>query len=545
MEPLIKAKNLNFIYNRGKDNEFQALININFEIFPEEFIIIFGPSGCGKSTLLNVIAGLEQVDSGNIFIHGKEMSHMTRPEFVEYHRVGIGMIYQAYNLITSLTVLQNVSLPQLFVEVGRRAREKKGHELLKRFGIDEHAHKIPTELSGGQQQRIGIARSIINNPYIILADEPVGNLDSTSAKNVLGILKDLNEKEKKTLVVVTHNPEFLDYGDRIIHMKDGMITREVVNRQKFQKKISTNEEISKPPTSEIENLVRAYQGLTPEQINILIMPYKAKLFAHHFITTRNLQETKVFEDTMQRKLLNTITQDEFQDILNRPQEEGGVGFDIRSAGKISRRISRAIRMAYFIYRSGRQRKDETGTHVKITLDEKAEKLTEYLQKTCYLKYYYKLDNIAKLRIRQAVRDRLAKTIDKKDFYNILDMPFKDGGVGLNSKTARSFTEELELILILGYGVSQSMQMPHAFGEDGDDGRERPPSLASPTSDLPQPVINRIEEAAVNGGRDKAETGAGEKSEISGPVQTAVGGDPSPEINNGHAAPDSGMGGGKP
>jgi hypothetical protein len=119
-------------------------------------------------------------------------------------------------------------------------------------------------------------------------------------------------------------------------------------------------------------------------------------------------------------------------------------------------------MAYLIYRQGRQRKDESGKHIKISLEEKAERLTEYLLKTCYQKYYFKLSDIARLRIKQAVRDRLATTINKSDFFRILDLPFKEGGVGLNSKTARAITEEIELILILGYGVSHTMQMPKAY-----------------------------------------------------------------------------------
>lgn len=486
MEPLIKAKNLNFVYNKGKDNEFKALINISLDIYPREFVIVFGPSGCGKSTLLNVIAGLEPPDSGSIFVSGKDIAHMSRKEFSQYHRKGVGMIYQSYNLVTSLNVLDNIALPQMFLDISKGKREQKSHELLKRFGIDEQAKKVPTELSGGQQQRIGIARAIINNPDIVLADEPVGNLDSISAKNVLEILKELNEKEKKTIAVVTHNPEFLDYGDRIIHMKDGMITREVVNRQKYKKR--GDRDLAKPPTSELENLMRAYQGLTPEQINILIMPYKAKLFAHHFITTRNLEETKVFEDVMQRRLLNTIGQDEFFNTLRRSQEKGGAGFDRRSAGRITRRINRAIRMAYYIYRKSRQRKDEAGVHMKIALEEKAEKLTEYLLKTCYRKYYPKLSDIALLRIKQAVRDRLAATINKSDFFRILDLPFKEGGAGLNSKTARAITEEIELVFILGYGVSQTMKMPKAFDAPGGKPKTGPsqtkpdiPAQASPAA----------------------------------------------------------------
>ncbi len=448
MQPLIKTENLSFVYNKGKDNEFQALTNISIEIHPEEFIIFFGPSGCGKSTLLNVIAGLETPDPGMVFVYGKDVAKMSAREFVEYHRTKIGMIYQAYNLITSLTVLDNVALPQIFLSVKKKERDKRAYELLERFGISEHARKIPTELSGGQQQRIGIARAIINNPDIVLADEPVGNLDSVSAENVLSILKNLNEKEKKTIILVTHNPEYLEYGDRIFHIKDGMIIRETVNRNKYKKKT-----LAKAPTAELRDMLRAYQGLTPGQINVLIMPYKAKVFAHHFITNRNIEETRIFEDAIQRKLLNTITHEEFFDILHRSYDQGGVGFNKRTAERIIRRVNRAIRMAYFIYRQGHQRKNKEGKHDKITIKEKTQKLTDYLLKTCYNKYYHHLEITQLNRLERAVRDRLLNHINKPEFYNFLDMPVKEGGVGLNSKTARAITEEIELILILGYGVA--------------------------------------------------------------------------------------------
>ena len=460
MDPLISAQNINFVYNPGQDNEFKALINITVDIYPEEFVIIFGPSGCGKSTLLNIFAGLEKPMNGQLLIKGKDFSDMKRSEFVQYHRKDLGMIFQAYNLITSLTVLENVALPLLFFNTRKNDREQKAMNLLERFGIKPQAYKIPTELSGGQQQRIGIARAIVNNPDIILADEPVGNLDSVSARNVLEIMNELNTKEKKTVIMVTHNPENLEYGDRIIYMKDGMITRETINRQKNRKKVAAN--MARPPSSEIENLMRAYQGLTPEQINVLIMPYKAKLFAHHFITTRNLEETRVFEDILQRKLLNNINAEEFQKLLNLPESQGGVGFDARTAEKVSRRINRAIRLAYFIYRHAHQRKDESGQHPELTLDEKAEKAAEYLLKTCYYRFAGHLPEMAVLRLRQAVRDRLKAAINKNDFYRALDLPFKDGGIGLNSKTARSMTEELELVLVLGYGVAQGVNLAEPF-----------------------------------------------------------------------------------
>ena len=455
MEPIIKVKKLNFAYNKGKDNEFRALINVDLEIYPEEFVVIFGPSGCGKSTLLHVIAGLETPESGEVFVFDREITKMDKEAISNYHKKEVGIIYQAYNLIMSLSVLENVTLPQIFINIKKKQREEKARQLLERFGILEQARKVPTELSGGQQQRIGITRAIINDPELILADEPVGNLDSVSAKNVLDILKDLNTKEKKTIILVTHNPENLEFADRIINMKDGIITRELLTRYH---KIQGKYRAPKAPTAEINDMLRAYHGLTSDQINILIMPYKAKVFAHHFITDINMEETKVLEDVIQRRLLGTISQDEFLDILDRPSKQGGIGLDRRTAERMLRRINRAIRLAHFLYQRAHQRKNELGQHEKISEEIRVEKLTGYLLKTCYYKYFKNLNEEQASRLKGAITDRLSNKIQKTEFKNFLDMSFDEGGVGLNSKTARAMTEEMELILILGYGIASAKKV---------------------------------------------------------------------------------------
>jgi len=456
MEPIIQVKKVNFTYNKGKDNEYKALNDINLAIFPQEFIAILGPSGCGKSSLLNILAGLEKPDEGEINVMGRDLMAMKPREFADYHRREVGMIYQAYNLITSLSVLDNVALPQVFINQWRGKRNKLAKSLLERFGILEQAHRIPTELSGGQQQRIGIARSIVNDPSLILADEPVGNLDSTSAENVLNILSDLNTKEKKTIIMVTHNPENVIYADRIIHMKDGVIVKEELNENKG--KPSTQKDsgrVIKSPTEEMASMLRTYSGLSNEQINILIMPYKSKMFVNYFTSEKNYEETKVFEDVIQRQLMGTITRAEFLDILRRPSRDGGIGFDIRSSEKIVRRMDRVIRLAYFIQQKFHQAKNERGEHEKINIDQKMKKLAEYLLKTCYEKHYHNLDAEQVGRLDTAVKDRFENVMQKSDFYNFLDKPFKEGGVGLNSKTARAITDEMELVLVIGFGVSQN------------------------------------------------------------------------------------------
>ncbi|RMD59410.1 ABC transporter ATP-binding protein [Candidatus Parcubacteria bacterium] len=454
-EPIIRVKNLNFIYNKGKSNEFQALVNVSFEVYPQEFIILFGPSGCGKSTILNIISGLEPPEKGHVFVYGKDMGTLSKREFAEYHRRKVGMIYQAYNLINSLTVLDNVALPQIFLSVRKKVRERRALELLDRFGIRAQAKKIPMELSGGQQQRIGVARAIINDPDIILADEPVGNLDSVSARNVLEILKDLNEKDKKTIILVTHNPEYLEYGDRIFHLKDGTIIKETINHDKG--KIKKKDKEVKAPTSALQDIMRAYSGLSPEQINILIMPYKAKVFAQHFITTRNLEETKIFEDLMHRRLLGTITSQDFYNILHRPYAEGGVGFSSHTAEKIVHKVEEVMSIAKLMGTVAEMTPTSLPSReqeIKNKNKERTEKALRYLLKSCFADYKHQLEEERLNRLRQAIFDRISNKINKPELFNILDKPFKEGGVGLNSKTARAVTEELELILILGYGLAE-------------------------------------------------------------------------------------------
>ncbi len=231
--PLIKIENLSVIYGEGKSNEVRVLDNINLDIYPHEYLIVFGPSGCGKSTLLNVISGLLTPTSGKVAFEGKEISSFSEKEKLEYHRHEIGMAFQSFYLVSTLSIIDNVCLPRSFAgDGGTEARFADGMNFLKRFGIETQAEKFPRDLSGGQRQRAAIARSLINNPAVIVADEPMANLDSKATYNVLTILKELNEIDKKTIVLVTHDPVHLAYGDRVAYMQDGKVTKIVENAQK-------------------------------------------------------------------------------------------------------------------------------------------------------------------------------------------------------------------------------------------------------------------------------------------------------------------------
>jgi len=449
-EPIIEIKNLNFTYNRGKGNEYQALSNINLNIFPEEYVIIFGPSGCGKSTLLNVIAGLETADSGEARALAHDLMHLSKKDFAYYHRYELGIIFQAYNLIPSLTVLENVALPQIFINRNRSKREDHARTLLERFGIANHADKIPTELSGGQQQRIGIARSIVNNPQIVIADEPMGNLDSTSAKNVLEILRELNEEENKTIILVTHDPEILFVADRVIYVKDGAIIKEEVNSTKV-KKGKVKAEVPRSPSKELNEMMKIYHTMDDSQINVLIMPYKAKVLVNRFSSRLSAEEAGKFEDLLQRKMLGTLTDEEFADNLSRSFVDGGVGLSRKTAQKVVARVNDVIGIAQYIYQDYHQKPNASGKHDLITNKEKADAVTQYLLRTCYHGQVGAMNEIKMSRLKQAVIERVMTDLPKSDFYNYLDQSFKDSGVGLNSRTARAITEELELILVVGYG----------------------------------------------------------------------------------------------
>jgi putative ABC transport system ATP-binding protein len=227
--PLIKVENLTKEFGDG-DSIVQVLKEINLEIYSGEYIIFFGPSGCGKSTLLNCIAGLEVPTKGRVVVRGDDLSKLSRAQLAEYRNKKIGMIFQQFNVLKSFNVITNVALPETFAGVPKGRRIKRAEKLLAMFGLEKVAKRLPTEISGGQQQRVAIARSLVNNPWILIVDEPTGNLDSKASEEVMDILERLNQKSKRTIVMVTHNPEQLKYAHRIFYIKDGQIVKEDVRK---------------------------------------------------------------------------------------------------------------------------------------------------------------------------------------------------------------------------------------------------------------------------------------------------------------------------
>jgi putative ABC transport system ATP-binding protein len=226
--PVIKAVNLAKEFQLGTIT-IQALKGVNLEIYSGEFIIFFGPSGCGKSTLMSMVAGLQPPSTGKVYIRGEDISNFNENQLAEHRRTKIGMVFQAFNLIPSMTVLENIALPLAFARIDKRRRLQRAENLLDVVGMGEYKKHTPVEMSGGQQQRIAIARSMVANPWIMLADEPTGNLDSKSANEVMRLLISLNRKSKRTIVLITHNPDYLDYADRIFYLRDGKVVDTKVN----------------------------------------------------------------------------------------------------------------------------------------------------------------------------------------------------------------------------------------------------------------------------------------------------------------------------
>ena len=219
----VKLENVKRFYNIGKTNEFQALKSIDLAIDKGEFISIIGPSGSGKSTLLNMIGCLDTPTEGKVYIEDSDVSKLNSSERAKIRRERIGFVFQQFNLIRSLTCIENIELPMEFAGTGRDEMIKRSQKLLDIMGLGDKGNQIPSEMSGGEQQRVAIARALANNPQIILADEPTGNLDTKTGEKIMEVLIDLNRNENKTLIMVTHDNEIADVADRIVRMQDGKI----------------------------------------------------------------------------------------------------------------------------------------------------------------------------------------------------------------------------------------------------------------------------------------------------------------------------------
>jgi len=218
---VITMRNLSKIYKMG-DNEVKALDNINLTVDEGEFVSIVGPSGSGKSTLMNIIGCLDVMTEGEYYLNGNDTSKLNENKLAELRSSEIGFIFQSFNLLQKLTALENVELPMIYKGIPAKERYNRAVELLTMVGLEKRIHHKPTELSGGQQQRVAIARALANNPHLILADEPTGNLDSQSGKEVMKIIKELNERGN-TIILITHDINVANQAKRTVKIMDGKI----------------------------------------------------------------------------------------------------------------------------------------------------------------------------------------------------------------------------------------------------------------------------------------------------------------------------------
>ena len=263
------------IYKTGKI-EVVALRGLNLSVDKGELRAIVGPSGSGKSTLINIIGGITKPDAGKVFVDGESIVDMTEKQLVEYRRKRVGIVFQFFNLIPTLTALENVELPMILVGVPRSERKRRAQELLKTVGLEHRMHHKPSELSGGEQQRVAIAAALANNPPLILADEPTGELDSVTGMQIAELFKQLNKQHGKTMIIVTHDLSMARIADRISRIVDGKITETITPAEmkiveeipiSLQERIKSLEERKAKLLEEVNYLKKALaeDRITPDE----------------------------------------------------------------------------------------------------------------------------------------------------------------------------------------------------------------------------------------------------------------------------------------
>ncbi len=416
MKPLIEIKNLNVIYNLGKLNEFTALKNINLEIYPGEYVTFFGPSGCGKSTLLYTIAGLEFPTSGEVIIDQKKPHELTKQKLVDFHRYTIGMVFQAYYLIPHLNIINNVMLPEIFSGTDVHQRVLKAEELMKRFGIESLAKRKPSQLSGGQQQRVAIARALVNDPLILLADEPVGNLDSKNSEIVLKLLDDIHQKEKKTIIHVSHNPKDLQYSDRNFFMKDGQI-ESIVQNKRVDRNLSSND---------ADSLLKAYPYLDKSEI-------ESKLILNHIISDYSIETQQQMEKTITRFIKGEISEKQLISLFDKPLEDGGFNLYSQTAKQIGQKVQQLVKNVNIVNQE---------VNTESDLEKRVKLIKSYLTE----KYKLKLNYDQFQRLEEFLTDRFTFKLTENRFNQKIDQPWSQGGLGLNSSTVKKICREIKLIL---------------------------------------------------------------------------------------------------
>jgi len=420
MKPVIKLNNVNHWYDKEKPSEVWALKNINIEIENGEYVVFFGPSGCGKTTLLYLISGIEQIQQGNLYINDKDISSFSRKELAIYRQIGVGIIFQQFNLIPSLTVIDNVALPMAFLGIAKEKREVEALKILDRLDIKNLADRYPFELSGGQQQRVGVARALANNPPIIVADEPLGNLDSANAENVLKFLKELNEKDGRAIIMVTHEAWSLRDAKKIFYMKDGAIIKT---------------EKSAPKTVAKAVSEHYYKELSPE---LPTAELTARALSGLLMRGYSSDEMKRFEFFLSQRLKKRIDQEVFMRVLDRPYNDGGLGLWKQKAKRIADYVEEIIN----------EKAGMEEIYAKLEKIPEAPLRTEIENIIDWLLKDYKgrISAFQKLQLYETINERLRKIISPEHFRKVLNLPKTKFGVGLSFRTSQKISEKMEMIL---------------------------------------------------------------------------------------------------
>ena len=429
MSKIIRIENVNLWYQKGKPIEFHALKNINIEIEKGDYTAFFGPSGCGKTTMLYAISGIDRFQEGKIFINDRDISELTNQELAIFRQTGIGIVFQQFNLVPSLNVLKNVALPMLFVGISSQKAEIEALKLLERLDITEYADRYPYELSGGQQQRVGIARALANDPPIIIADEPLGNLDSANATKVLEFLKELNEKDGRTIIMVTHEAWSLRDIKTIFHMKDG----EIKNVEEI-KGGAVAESLSK----------HLYEQLSPE--GLLVGRKKeseaerisARVLANFLLRGYSMDEIRRFESFVNDRFDGKIDRRRFCKLINKPFKDGGAGLWKKKTKRVAAFLEGMMdkrRDIEHIYSSIEK-------NPELSIRDEIRHVRNWITKG----YTGKLSHLQIMALDQVISDRIRDFISAKKVADVLDLSKNKFGVGLSFRAAQLMAEKLELVL---------------------------------------------------------------------------------------------------
>ena len=429
-------------YNKGKSNEFNALNNINAEIYPREYIILFGPSGCGKSTLLYTMLGGIVPDSGHMYVRGEDIYAYTPAEMNQYQQTTIGIVYQQFNLISSISVLDNVALPMIFLNKSVKERNDRARVLLRRFGIpDRLEDKTPVMMSGGQQQRVAVARSLVNDPEILLADEPVGNLDSISAEHVMDSFEVINERDRKTVILVTHDAKYLPYAHRVFYMRDGLLRRIVINPEKIQpKRTKPGETI----VTEIEQLARLYPYSEPLEL-------KVKSLVNFVTQTIGFTQLARLEGAVLDVLKGVLDEEMFAEFLLKPVAQGGVGMHADEANRVTKHLFTLVLYSRDVAKFREDRSnDDLFLHQRKFIDRVLQYINSEVGLTASKEQMQVLQN--------AIGERVGGIINGDDFEKRLSLGAELGGAAFDADTAYLIARYLEKLIAQGGYVIQANEL---------------------------------------------------------------------------------------